>query len=180
MEPQRPVIVVMGVSGCGKTAVGKALAERIGCSFLEGDEYHPSANISKMSSGMPLNDGDRVEWMQRIRNAINDAREKVIISCSALKKEHRDFLRDSGRFVLFLHLEGERGLIEERIGKREGHFFDPNLLDSQIEALENPAEEENVITLKINDTVENIVASALVDLREIGLFPLNPPNRSTP
>tara|TARA_A100001037_G_scaffold288923_1_gene300147 strand:+ start:492 stop:1001 length:510 start_codon:yes stop_codon:yes gene_type:complete len=169
----------MGVSGCGKTVVGKALAERIGYAFLEGDEYHPSANISKMSSGIPLNDDDRVEWMQRIRNAIKGERE-IIISCSALRMAHRDFLRDCGRFVLFLHLEGERALIEKRIGRREGHFFDPNLLASQIEALENPAQEENVITLKINDTVENIVASALVDLREKGLLPPKSPNRSTP
>ena len=164
-----PILVVMGVSGCGKTVVGTALAKRLGCPFLEGDALHPSANITKMSSGVPLNDEDREGWMIALKEAMEIHPGRTVLSCSALKKKHRDYLSDFSRLVIFLHLAGERSLLVKRISNRKGHFFGPKLLGSQIEALEPPGKNENAITLQINDSIENIVAEALVHLKDYGV-----------
>lgn len=156
-----PILILMGVSGCGKTVVGQALARRLGCPFIEGDDFHPSSNVAKMRSGLPLDDEDRKDWMAALRAEIERQADQAILSCSALKRKHRDYLRDLDRSVHFLYLWGERALLQERIDSRRGHFFAPKLLDSQLEALEPPDDSEKAHALSIDDTVENIVAQAL-------------------
>ena len=161
----------MGVSGCGKTVVGKALAKQLDCPFLEGDDFHPPENKAKMSSGTPLDDDERVDWMVALRTAMGKLPSIGVLSCSALKRKHRVYLSDFPRPVIYLHLTGDRALLEKRISSRTGHFFDPKLLGSQLEALETPDENEESITLQIDDSIENIVAGALVHLKTYGLYP---------
>lgn len=163
-----PILILMGVSGCGKTEVGRLLARRLNCPFIEGDEFHPPANVAKMRSGRPLDDDDRKDWMAALRAEMERQTGRAALSCSALKRKYRAYLCEVNRPVHFLHLHGERALLEERIGSRQGHFFDPKLLGSQLEALEVPDESENAHVLSIDDTVENIVAQALRLLKTCG------------
>jgi gluconokinase len=165
MVSTTPLIVVMGVSGCGKSTIGSALAERLGCPFLEGDDFHPRENKVKMSDGIPLNDHDRKGWFTAIRDALEKESNLVIVSCSALKQKYRDFFSELHRPVVYLHLTGDRSLLEERIGSRSGHFFDSKLLDSQIETLEPPSDDELAVSIEISDTVENIVNSCIHGLK---------------
>jgi gluconokinase len=165
MVSTTPLIVVMGVSGCGKSTIGSALAERLGCPFLEGDDFHPRENKVKMSDGIPLNDHDRKGWFTAIRDALEKESDLVIVSCSALKQKYRDFFSELHRPVVYLHLTGDRSLLEERIGSRSGHFFDSKLLDSQIETLEPPSDDELAVSIEISDTVENIVNSCIHGLK---------------
>ena len=153
------MIILMGVSGCGKTAVGQALATRLEVPFIEGDEFHPPENVAKMSSGIPLNDDDRADWMTAIRDAMIQQSGSAIVSCSALKRKHRAFLSDLPKPVRFVHLKGDRELLEKRISSRLGHFFDPKLLGSQLDALEEPHPDEGVLVVKVDSSVENIVAT---------------------
>ena len=152
------IIVLMGVSGCGKTAVGKALAEKLNIAFLEGDDFHSQENIAKMSSGVPLDDNDRKSWFRAIKDALQKHPGSAVVSCSALKQKHRAFLADSLKTVRFVHLDGEPELLEKRIQTRIGHFFDPKLLDSQLKSLEKPSPEENAFTVNIEPSVQKIVA----------------------
>lgn len=165
MVSTTPLIVVMGVSGCGKSTIGSALAERLGCPFLEGDDFHPRENKVKMGDGIPLNDHDRKGWFTAIRDALEKESDLVIVSCSALKQKYRDFFSELHRPVVYLHLTGDRSLLEERIGSRSGHFFDSKLLDSQIETLEPPSDDELAVSIEISDTVENIVNSCIHGLK---------------
>lgn len=148
----------MGVSGCGKSAVGQALSARLGIPFLEGDEFHPPENVAKMSSGIPLEDVDRVGWMSAIRDAMTRQQGSAIVSCSALKRKHRSFLSDLPKPVLFVHLHGDRRLLEKRIEERVNHFFDPKLLNSQLACLEKPCSEETALAVDVDSSIENIVA----------------------
>ena len=154
--------VVMGVSGSGKTAVGSRLAAALGVEFVEGDTYHPAANIKKMSSGSPLTDEDRQGWLraiaERIRNA-NEAGNGVVVSCSALKRAYRDLLRREAGDVQFVFLRGSRDLIEPRLQARKGHFMPTSLLESQLATLEEPVNEEGVWVADISDSPDRIVAS---------------------
>ena len=152
------IIVLMGVSGCGKTVVGKALAEKLGVPFLEGDEFHSPENLAKMSSGVPLDDNDRKGWFHAIREAMEAQPGSAIVSCSALKRKHREFLADASKTVRFVHLDGERELLEKRIRSRVGHFFDPKLLDSQLASLEKPAPDEGALAVNVEPSVQKIVA----------------------
>jgi gluconokinase len=165
MVSTTPLIVVMGVSGCGKSTIGSALAERLRCPFLEGDDFHPRENKVKMGDGIPLNDHDRKGWFTAIRDALEKESDLVIVSCSALKQKYRDFFSELHRPVVYLHLTGDRSLLEERIGSRSGHFFDSKLLDSQIETLEPPSDDELAVSIEIYDTVENIVNSCIHGLK---------------
>ena len=162
------IIILMGVSGCGKSAVGEVLAERLGIPFLEGDVFHPQENLEKMGSGVPLDDMDRIGWMKAIRDAMIKERQSAIVACSALKRKHRDFLKDITKKVQFIHLHGDYDLLKQRIEFRTGHFFDPKLLDSQLAALEKPVLEEGAIEIEVDQTVENIVATihALLEASE--------------
>jgi gluconokinase len=136
------IVVVMGVSGCGKSTIGQLLAQRLGCPFSDADAFHPPANIDKMSQGMALGDEDRWPWLRAIRSAIaaSIARgEDHVLACSALKESYRRVLSDGGD-VLFVHLTGDPVLIRERLTARRGHFFDPALLQNQLDTLETPTD----------------------------------------
>jgi gluconokinase len=133
------VVVVMGVSGSGKTTVGLALARRLDCEFIEGDEFHTRANREKMHAGIPLNDADRKPWLQALRSRIEAllARDgNAVLTCSALKRSYRDVLRLKG--VQFVYLKVGAAVARERLARRRGHFFNPALLQSQIDTLEEP------------------------------------------
>lgn len=162
-------IIVMGVSGCGKTSVGAALAERLGLSFVEGDVLHPPANVEKMAKGTPLSDDDRWPWLDIIgvEMASSLARgEGIVVSCSALKKVYRERLRAAtGGNLRFVYLSGSRELLTERMGARTGHFMPLSLLESQLQTLEVPTGEEGVVTVDICQDVEGIVGDAMKGLR---------------
>jgi gluconokinase len=154
------VLILMGVSGSGKTTVGKALASSLGWTFVEADDFHPAANIEKMRNGIALNDDDRWPWLRALRQRIDEAcasDENVVMACSALKQVHRDEL-DGGSpgCVRFIFLTGSEELIRERLEEREGHFMDPDLIHSQFEALEPP---EGVIWVDVAPAPETIAAN---------------------
>lgn len=156
MSRPQQTLIFMGVSGCGKSTIGRSFAEATGGEFLDGDDFHPPANIEKMSSGEPLDDSDRVEWLSAITKAISESAAEVLcFACSALKKKHRDQLRQAPGEVDFIYLHGSRELLEERHAARSGHFMPPSLLDSQLADLERPA---NALQVEIADTPEQILA----------------------
>ncbi len=145
-------IVVMGVCGCGKTTFGAALAERLGAEFIEGDRLHPQANIDKMSRGEPLDDADRIPWLQAIvarANELTAAGETVVIACSALRQSYRDLLRTAGAAVEFVHLAGPIETVLERVGTRRDHFMPASLVESQYATLEATDGEDDVIELDL-------------------------------
>lgn len=137
-------ILVMGVSGCGKSTIGEAVAERIGCSYIDGDHYHPPANIAKMTRGEPLDDDDRAGWLETLSELFKTHRERgdtVIIGCSGLKRAYRDILRRGDPELIILFLDGSYDLILERMQARH-HFFSPEMLKSQFATLERPGADE--------------------------------------
>ena len=153
-------VVVMGVSGCGKTTVGIALAERLGARFVEGDRLHPEANVAKMRAGIPLDDADRWPWLDAVASALANG-GPTVASCSALKRDYRDRLRTrSGVPLHFVHLAGDRASLVQRMAERPGHYMPVSLLDSQLATLEPPSAEE-ALTLAIDMPVETMVATAL-------------------
>jgi len=158
-------VLVMGVSGCGKSTVGTLLAERLGVAFADADAFHPPANIAKMSAGVPLTDEDRWPWLDAI-GAWLDARATVggIVTCSALKRVYRARLLEGRSGVRLLHLHGEPALIGARQAAREGHFMPSSLMTSQFATLEPPAPEEGCITLSVAPPPAEIVAAALAAL----------------
>ncbi len=136
------IVIVMGVSGAGKTTVGELLADRMGCGFSDADDFHPAANVEKMRAGIPLTDDDRWPWLKALRHAIEDweaAGESRVIACSALKDAYRDILAPSDD-VVFVYLKGDSETIANRLKARKGHYMNPNLLTSQFAALEEPAD----------------------------------------
>jgi gluconokinase len=158
MVPGPMVIVLMGVSGTGKTEVGTRLAKALGGEFAEGDDYHPPANVAKMQSGVPLDDADREPWLETLSREIGawlDAGRTVVLACSALKQRYRDILKAGRPGVRFVHLEGDADLIRERLEGRRGHYMPASLLNSQLAALEEPAD---AITVGIDAPPEVIVA----------------------
>lgn len=151
----------MGVSGSGKTTVGKLFAEKTGIMFYEGDDFHPPSNIAKMSRGIPLTDDDRVEWLRKLRETIARSlaeNELTAFACSALKAKYRQELQDGDPRVRFVFLTGPYSLIEERMRKRVGHFMPPALLTSQFAALEPPAD---AITFSCEKTPDAIVTELI-------------------
>jgi gluconokinase len=153
-------VVVMGVSGCGKTTVGMALAEHLGARFVEGDRLHPEANVTKMAAGIPLTDADRWPWLDAVAAALA-ADTPVIASCSALKRAYRDRLRSgSGTPLHFLHLAGDRGILTQRMGQRPGHYMPVSLLDSQLATLEPPGPDE-ALTLPMDMPIDHLVETAI-------------------
>jgi gluconokinase len=152
------VVVLMGVSGSGKTEDGTRLAEALGGTFVEGDDYHPPANVAKMRSGVPLDDADRQPWLERLSHEIGawlDTGKTVVLACSALKQRYRDILKAGRPGVRFVHLKGDKALIRKRLDKRRGHYMPASLLDSQFAALE---EAGDVITVGIDAPPDAIVA----------------------
>lgn len=156
------VIVVMGVSGCGKSSLGRALAEQLHCPFYDGDDFHPAANIAKMSAGVPLTDADRWPWLKALQAVMAkhlQQGETAVVACSALKKSYRDLLRQAGEGVYFVHLAGEFDLLWERISTRPGHFMPAHLLQTQLATLEPPTPAEALIlpiTLSVPEMINLI------------------------
>jgi gluconokinase len=151
-------VIIFGVSGAGKTTVGKLLSRQLGWRFVEADDFHPAANIEKMRSGHPLTDGDRWPWLDRLRQQIEQlrsARENAVLACSALKRAYRDRLRVNDE-VKFVFLRGDDALVEKQLRSRHGHFMDANLLQSQFDDLEEPQPDENVLTIELGRPPEDI------------------------
>lgn len=163
-------IIVMGVSGCGKSTIGALIAQRLGAKFIDGDDLHPRANIEKMRRGEPLNDHDRAPWLERIRDAafsLENKSEQGIIVCSALKKAYRDQIRDGNQNVTFLFLDGDKALIIERMRARKGHFMKTDMLESQFATLQRPsAEETDVLTISIASDIDRVVEQAITALKQ--------------
>ncbi|MBY5349689.1 gluconokinase [Rhizobium leguminosarum] len=157
-------VVVMGVSGCGKSSVGARVAAQNGMLFLEGDQLHPAGNVEKMVQGIPLADDDRLPWLDRIGEEIRTAQETslgLVISCSVLKRSYRDRLRQAADgHLAFIFLDGSRDLLLSRMQARQGHFMPASLLDSQLQTLEPPTGEANVVTVAIDNALDDIVALA--------------------
>lgn len=152
--------VVMGVTSCGKSSVGEGLASRLGASFAEGDALHPAANIAKMSAGIPLNDEDRWPWLEQVGKSLSGPDGKIA-SCSALKRSYRAYIASAaGRPVRFIFLAGDRTLLQQRIANRKNHFMPPSLLESQLNTLEPPADDEPALRLSIANPVETLVQQA--------------------
>jgi len=162
-------IIIMGISGCGKSSVGEALARVIGAKFIDGDDLHPKANIIKMAAGNPLNDADRAPWLERIRDAafsIEQKNETGVIVCSALKKRYRDIIREGNNHLLFLHLCGSFELVLERMKARKTHFMPVELLQSQFDALEEPlASETDIKKIDIDGTLEEVLERCVAAVR---------------
>jgi carbohydrate kinase (thermoresistant glucokinase family) len=159
----------MGVSGSGKTTIGRALATRLGWSFEEGDALHPPENIAKMRAGQPLTDADRAPWLSAIAARIDEWRqrgESGVITCSALKRSYRQVIIGDRREVRLVYLSGSRELIAERMSQRHDHFMPASLLDSQFETLEPPGQEESPITVSVDQPIETIVDRLVVGLTQ--------------
>jgi gluconokinase len=164
------VVVVMGVTGTGKTTIGKLLAQRLDARFAEGDDYHPPENVEKMRSGRPLDDDDRWPWLQAIADDLRrwiDDGITAVVTCSALKRSYRDVLRRAGSTVRFVFLEGDPELLRRRLAGRKGHYMPASLLPSQIETLESPVGEPDVAAVEVEGEPEEILERALKALARI-------------
>ncbi len=162
-------IVVMGVAGSGKSSIGKALAQRLGVPFRDADEFHPKANIDKMSAGIPLTDADRWPWLDAIGKALGESDGRLIVACSALKRSYRKRLIEAaGRPLVFLWLDGSKATIGARMSHRKHHFMPLSLLDSQFATLEPPGPDEPVVRVSIEPPLNQVVASALAALSAAG------------
>jgi gluconokinase len=153
------IVIIFGVSGAGKTTVGKLLARELGWGFIEADDFHPAVNIKKMRNGHPLTDEDRWPWLEQLRQQIErsfSAGENAVLTCSTLKRAYRDRLRVSDE-VKFVFLSGDYALVEKQLRSRHGHFMNAALLQSQFDDLEEPQPDENVLTIELGQTPEDIV-----------------------
>jgi gluconokinase len=163
-------VLVMGVSGAGKSTIGKALADRLGGGFVEADDYHPAANIERMAAGQPLSDEDRWPWLKAVTETAEDQMKTqggpVVIACSALKKSYRDFLRSKLGAIAIVHLAGPMELIHARLQARQAHFMPAELLASQLATLEALTPEEGGLALSIGETEDAIVSRALQSIED--------------
>lgn len=161
--PAAPAVVVMGVSGSGKSTVGRDLADALGVPFVDGDGLHPPANVAKMSAGVPLDDDDRAPWLDAI--AARLAAGPVVIACSALKRAYRDRLRAAAPQLRLVFLHGDRATLLPRMA-RPGHFMPASLLDSQLATLEAPDPDEHAIELDVSAPPGDLVAAAARSLED--------------
>ena len=152
-----PVLVVMGVSGSGKSTVGAAVAQRLRVPFADADDFHPPANIAKMTAGQALDDDDRRPWLEAIGEWLAAHPDGAVISCSALKRSYRDQLRAHAPDVAFLHLQGERDVIARRQASRPGHFMPASLLTSQFATLEPLRPDERGVVIDVDQSVDAVV-----------------------
>ena len=162
-------LIVMGVSGSGKSTIATALAGRLSWTFEDGDRFHPPSNVAKMSAGHPLTDEDRWPWLEAIADEIErvcHAGGHVVIACSALKRAYRNVLLRGRDDVRFVYLNGSEKLIAERLAHRRGHFMPPELLHSQFKTLEPPQADENPITVSIDAPVETVVDNIVAQLQD--------------
>jgi len=154
--------VVMGVSGCGKSLIGTALARALDIDFVEGDDYHSAENVQRMSSGIALTDDERAQWLRALAARLREAKDAgtgLVMTSSALKRSYRDVLRAGAGDVRFVFLRGPRALLAERIAGRRGHFMPPSLLDSQLATLEEPAPDEHAWVCDIRESPQDLVAA---------------------
>ncbi len=161
------IVILFGVSGAGKTTVGQLLAGELGWMFYEGDDFHSQANIDKMHAGLPLTDEDRQPWLESLRRLIERclaAKENAVLTCSALKKSYRSYLR-VGEEVKFVYLRGSYELIADQLRQRHGHFMNPELLRSQFATLEEPESAENVIAIELGRRPRELVDEIKKKLR---------------
>lgn len=161
--------VVMGVSGSGKSTVGKLLAARLHADYVEGDDYHSQSSIARMSAGQPLTDEDRQEWLLRLQARIRQSSQDgtpLVLACSALKRRYRDMLREADAGLAFVHLDGDRGLIAARLQERKGHFMPPALLESQLRDLEPLQADERGCRLDICEPPPALVERLMRQCRE--------------
>jgi carbohydrate kinase (thermoresistant glucokinase family) len=154
------IAVVMGVAGSGKSTIGRALADELGADFLEGDKFHPEANIAKMSRGEPLTDADRWPWLDRLADELARARSdgrSAVLASSALKRSYRDRLRRGAPDLRLVYLKADKGVIGERLRARKNHFMPAGLLDSQFAALEEPGPDESPVVIDVTPPLETLV-----------------------
>ncbi|KUP26653.1 gluconokinase [Kocuria rhizophila] len=169
-EPLPPLVVVMGVSGSGKTTIGTLVAHELGVEFIDGDSLHPLENVRKMAAGTPLDDDDRWPWLEIVGRTLHEhgeRREGLVVACSALKRVYRERIRSQAPSALFLHLDGTVEVLTRRIEGRSGHFMPAALLESQIETLEPLAQEEGGYVLNIDQPVADMVDDAVTRLRAL-------------
>ncbi|MDO9144748.1 gluconokinase [Rhodoferax sp.] len=166
-------VVVMGVSGCGKSTVASAVARQLQLDMTDGDDLHLSESVAKMRSGVALTDADRWPWLDRIGDYLAQATPNLkgrIVACSALKRVYRDRIRARAGKVVFIFLDGDAELIRQRMALRTGHYMPPELLDSQLRTLELPAPDEtDILTLHIATSIDALVAQAVTGLRQQAL-----------
>ena len=170
------VYVIMGVSGCGKTTIGRMLAQRLAIKFYDADDYHSQDNINKMKNSIPLDDEDRFPWLSDLAGNITqwNMGKGAVLACSALKEKYRKILsRDGMEKVIFIHLEGDRDIILNRMKSRKEHFFPVELLESQFKALEAP---QNAITVQIGKAPEEICSELIDQLASKGFVSLGKEN----
>ena len=166
--PATTSIVVMGVSGSGKTSVARELERQLGWVYIDGDDLHPEANVAKMASGIPLDDADRWPWLQRIAEVIGEheaASTSIIVTCSALKHAYRDPLRDGHPSVWFAHVHVDHDVLAQRLAARQGHYMPPSLLDSQLATLEPLGDDEPGEVIDDDGPLTETVAELLSDLK---------------
>lgn len=167
-QPQPPArsvhVVVMGVAGCGKSAVGALLAAALGADLVEGDDFHPPANIAKMREGIALQDADRAGWLQRLGEELQARPGGAVLTCSALKRAYRDRLRAAVPDLRFLHLALTPHQAMERVASRTDHFYPPSLVASQFETLEDPAGEPGVCVVDATLHIDRVIELALAGL----------------
>jgi carbohydrate kinase (thermoresistant glucokinase family) len=156
-------LIIMGVSGCGKSTMAAALSERLGLDMVDGDDLHLPESVAKMRSGIALQDADRWPWLDRIGHYLAQAQEPGrVVACSALKRVYRERIREQAGEVCFVFLDGDFDLIAQRMSQRVGHYMQPGLLDSQFRTLEKPqTDETDVIRLPITEPVQDMVAQAI-------------------
>ena len=153
--------VIMGVSGTGKSTIGKLLSDRTGWSFYDADDFHPQANVDKMNHGIALSDSDRLPWLQELQKLISryiQSKRNGILACSALKSQYRQILRDKQDQVIFIYLRGDYDCIQNRVKQRRGHFMGADLLQSQFDTLEEP---KDAIVVDVSLSPEQIVTKSL-------------------
>jgi len=161
-------VVVMGVCGCGKSTVGERLARELSALFIEGDAFHPPANVARMAAGIALTDADRQGWLEALAAQLADARRagrSVVLACSALKRRYRDVLRLGAPDLRVVHLAGDRAMLAARLAARQGHYMPASLLDSQLATLETPDPDERAVTLDAGAPTATLVQSALTQLQ---------------
>ncbi len=163
------IVVVMGVSGSGKTTIAAGLAGRLGWVLLEGDDFHPPSNVAKMAAGTPLTDEDRWPWLRAIAARMDELRARgvsAMVACSALKRAYRAVLIGDRSDVVLLYPRGSKELISRRMVARQGHFMPPALLDSQFATLEAPGADENPIVIDIDGTSHDVIEKSLLALKQ--------------
>ena len=156
----------MGVSGSGKTLIGKKLSHQLKCQFIEGDDYHSVANKKKMESGTALDDKDRESWLASLKECLSVSEESVVLSCSALKRKYRTILNGNPYNTIFIHLDVTKNTLEDRLNVRKGHFFNPVLLQDQLNVLERLDPSENGFSVNSDQNPEKIIADILSKLND--------------